>query len=177
MIDRLRRFLDDANVQYQTLPHREAFTAQEIAASTHVSGRQLAKSVIVKGESGGFYMAVIPAASRLDLDELARTAGERTVTLANERELQPLFPDCETGAMPPFGGLYGIPVYLDRSLALGAGAEAEGPSKVPDIVFEAGNHHEAVRMRFSDYVTLARPTLGVFSYPWISPPQPEIEAF
>jgi Ala-tRNA(Pro) deacylase len=164
MIDRLRRSLDDANVPYETLVHREAFTAQEIAANTHVSGRQLAKTLILKADSGRLYMAVIPASSRLDFDELAPLTGERRLSLAGEQEFASSFPDCETGAMPPFGGLYGIPVYVDRSFA-----------SVRDIVFEAGNHHEAVRMRFSDYTKVANPVIGQFSYPWISPLQPEME--
>lgn len=162
VIDRLRRLLDDAKVSYETVPHGEAFTAQEIAASVHVSGRELAKTIIVKGESGRFYMAVIPASSRIDFEELTNRTGEPHLTLAPEREFEPLFPDCETGTMPPFGGLYNLPVHVDRSFG-----------SLPDIVFEAGNHHEVVRMRLSDYTRLAGPMFGHFSLPWSSSSQIE----
>ncbi len=164
MIPRLQKALDDAGVHYDTIPHQEAFTAQEIAANVHVSGRQLAKAVILKSERGRFVMAVIPASSRLDMDELERVTGEPRLSLAAESDLATLFPDCEVGAMPPFGRLYDIDVFADRSF-----------STIPDIVFEAGNHHEAVRVKYDDFERLARPELGTFSYAWIAAPHPELE--
>lgn len=96
------------------------------------------------------------------IDRLRRLLNEPLLTLAPEREFEPLFPDCETGTMPPFGGLYNLPVYVDRAFA-----------SIPDIVFEAGSHHEVVRIRLSDYTRLAGPIFGHFSFPWPSSSQPE----
>lgn len=149
--DRLRRFLDEQHADYQVLPHREAFTAQEVAGASHVPGREVAKVLVVRESGGGYLMLVLPAPCRVDLAALGTATGKRKLALASEVEFERLFPDCETGAMPPFGNLYGLPVYIDACFA---GAE--------EIVFQAGNHHEVVRMRYPEYARLVKPIAGEF---------------
>ena len=143
-------FLNQSKVHYEVLHHPEAFTAQELAAIEHVSGRSHAKVVMVKTD-GDLLMTVLPADHRLDLDKLNKIAGRQTA-VATEAEFKSLFPDCAIGSMPPFGQLYGVATYLDKSLA-----EAER------IVFEAGTHSDAIKMRYADYERLARPTIADFA--------------
>jgi Ala-tRNA(Pro) deacylase len=116
-----------------------------VAATTHVHGWELAKSVVVKVD-GAFALAVLPAPAVVDLELLRRATGARKAVLANEREIESLFPGCELGAMPPFGNLYGLPVYVDLSL----GADES-------IVFNAGTHTEAIRIAYADFDRLAHP--------------------
>jgi Ala-tRNA(Pro) deacylase len=149
--DRLKRYLDRAHAPYKTLPHHEAFTARQVAAESHVPERQLAKVLVLEEEGNGHLMVVLPAACRLDLNVLKHTAGRHRLSLVREDEMERLFPDCEVGAMPPFGQLYGMPVYVDSCLA-----------EAPGIVFQAGNHHEVVRMDYPEYARLANPVLGEF---------------
>jgi Ala-tRNA(Pro) deacylase len=113
-----------------------------------VSGYQVAKVVTVREEGGGDLMAVLPAACRLDLPAFRQATGRRRLSLLREEEMKPLFPDCEVGAMPPFGHLYGLPVYVDACFP-----------RAKDIVFQAGNHHEVVRMPYPEYERLARPVV------------------
>jgi Ala-tRNA(Pro) deacylase len=141
--ERARVLLDSAHVRYQTLPHREAFTAQGVAAASHVSGWQLAKVVVVTAGDGPL-MAVLPASCRLDLGKLSRVSGQGDLALLPEADMERLFPDCEPGAMPPFGGPYGVPVFVDACLAT-----------ADEVVFQAGNHHEVVRMSYPDYERLS----------------------
>jgi len=143
-------FLNQSKVRYDVLHHPEAFTAQELAAIEHVSGRSHAKVVMVKTD-GELLMTVLPADHRLDLEKLDKIAGRQTA-LATEAEFKSLFPDCAVGSMPPFGQLYGVATYLDKSLA-----EAER------IVFEAGTHSDAIKMRYADYERLAKPTVADFA--------------
>jgi Ala-tRNA(Pro) deacylase len=149
--ERLQQLLDEAAVHYVVRPHSEVFTAQEVAASTHVPGLHLAKVVVVRGPDHYGMLAVLPACCRVDLKALARVTGRERLTLVPEREFAPLFPDCQPGAMPPFGNLYGLPVYLDQCLR-----------SREDLVFQAGNHHEVVRMRFADYEQLTQPVVAEF---------------
>jgi Ala-tRNA(Pro) deacylase len=149
--ERLKRFLDQQKVEYETLPHREVFTAQEVAATSHVPGRQLAKVVVVRENGVGYLMLVLPAACRVDLTALRAVTGKRKLSLAPEGEFARLFPDCDAGAMPPFGALYDMPVYVDACF----------PS-ARDIFFQAGNHHEVVRLSYGDYERLVGPTVGEF---------------
>jgi Ala-tRNA(Pro) deacylase len=144
-------FLRDARVAYTVLPHRPAFTAQEDAATMHVPGRDWAKVVvcIVDGEP---VQAVLPAPTIVDLARLLELVGGSEIRLAREEELERLFPDCEPGAMPPFGPLYGQLVFADLSLA-----------NEPDIVFNGGSHTEAIRMRWADYAASVRPIVGRFA--------------
>jgi Ala-tRNA(Pro) deacylase len=147
---RLIDFLNRSKVPYEVLHHPEAFTAQELAAIEHVKGRSHAKVVMVKTE-GQVLMAVLPADHRVDLEKLDKATGRKTA-LATEAEFKALFPDCAVGTMPPFGELYGVPAYLDASLT-----DAER------IVFEAGTHSDAIRMRYADYARVAKPTVAEFA--------------
>lgn len=147
----LRDFLDAHRVKYLVVSHSLAYTAQGIAALAHVSGKKLAKTVIVKID-GVLAMAVIPAALHVDLDLLKILTGGESVGLASEREFMNAFSDCEIGAMPPFGNLYDMAVYADASLA-----ENE------EITFNAGTHRELVRMAWADVVRLVQPTISVLT--------------
>jgi len=144
-LSKVREFLDSHHIKYLVYSHSLAYTAQGIAALTHVSGKKLAKTVIVKID-GILAMAVVPASLHVDLDRLRSLTGARAVELASELEFKDAFPDCETGAMPPFGNLYDMAVYADASLA-----ENE------EITFSAGTHRELVRMGWDDMVRLVNP--------------------
>ena len=148
--EKLLRLLVSSRIEYELLPHREAFTALEVAQTTHVAGRHVAKVVVVRATGVRYLMAVLPASCHLDLAMLARLSGEKELTLSKELEIRRLFPDCEVGAMPPFGNLYGLPLYVDACLM-------EGDS----IVFQAGNHHEVIRLNLADYRQLARPFAAI----------------
>ena len=147
----IHQFLHDAQVPYSVLPHRPAFTAQEEAAAAHVPGRDWAKVVVCIAD-GRPVQAVVPAPLSVDLMELADLAGAESVRLATEDELGRLFPDCEAGAMPPFGPVYGQQVFVDVHLA-----------GEPEIVFNAGNHRDAISMRWPDFVHAVRPIVGRFA--------------
>ena len=146
-LTKLRDFLDSHNVKYLVLSHSIAYTAQGIAALVHLSGKKLAKTVIVRVD-GALAMAVVPASYHVDLDLLRTAAGAQTVEIATEQEFKDAFPDCETGAMPPFGNLYDMPVYADASLA-----ENE------EITFNAGTHRELMRMAWADLARLVEPQI------------------
>jgi|SRR5690349_18648555 len=145
--ERLRDFLDSHHAEYTVTLHPKAFTAREVAAAEHLPAREVAKSVVVFGD-GDYHMIVIPANRLVDFQEVRLTLGLSQVRLATEDELGKLFPDSELGAMPPFGSLYGIQVYLDNSLA---GEEM--------IAFNAGTHRDVMHMKTLDYRKLAQPTL------------------
>ncbi len=147
---KLLEFLNHGKVQYEVIHHPVAFTAQELAAIEHVKGRNHAKVVIVIAGDRKL-MAVLPADHRVDLAKLDQILGQRTM-LATETDLQAQFPDCAVGTMPPFGSLYGLPTYVDRSLT-----DAEF------IVFEGGTHTDAVRMSYADYARLAQPQVAEFA--------------
>ena len=151
-LSKLRKFLDFHHIRYLIISHSLAYTAQGIAAQTHVSGKKLAKTVIVKID-GILAMAVVPASLHVDLDRLRSLTGARTVEIASEQEFKDAFPDCETGAMPPFGNLYDMAVYADASLA-----ENE------EITFSAGTHRELVRMKWFDMVRLVNPLIDDLTY-------------
>jgi Ala-tRNA(Pro) deacylase len=149
--DRLKRYLDQERAAYETLPHREVFTAREVAAESHVAERELAKVIAITEEGNGHLMVVLPAACRLDLNALKHATGRHRLSLVQEDEMRGLFPDCEIGAMPPFGSLYGMPVYVDACFP-----------RAQAIIFQAGTHHEVVRMAYGEYARLAKPVLGEF---------------
>lgn len=146
-LTKLREFLDSHNIKYLVISHSIAYTAQGVAALVHVSGKKLAKTVIVKID-GVLAMAVLPASLHVDLDLLRSVTGALNVELATEQEFQRAFPDCETGAMPPFGNLYDMAVYADQSLA----AHEE-------ITFTAGTHRELLRMAWADMLRLVDPQI------------------
>ena len=151
LTERVLRLLETGGVAFETLPHREAYTAQGVAAAAHVSGWMLAKVLVVRALGEEPVMVVLPASCRLDPAALARVLGKPNVTLVPESEMKSLFPDCETGAMPPFGQLYGLPVWVDACFP-----------KAGEFAFQAGNHHEVVRMRYAEYERLARPVVAEF---------------
>jgi len=145
LLNQLKDFLDRHNIKYVAISHSASYTAQRIAALTHIPGKELAKTVIVKLD-GKLAMAVVPASLRVDLALLKSAAGGNTVELANEHEFRDKFPDCETGAMPPFGNLYGMAVFADQSL-----------SHDKEIAFNAGSHRELVRLAWEDFAVLVKP--------------------
>lgn len=150
---RLKTFLDSNCVPYESLPHSTTYTAQGTATIMQISGKEVAKTVVlcagVLGEET--ILAVLPGPRHVKLDKLAALVG-KPVRLATEEEFSRLFPDCELGAMPPFGALYNLPVYVDESLA-----------KDQHVIFNAGTHHDAVRMTYEDFVRLARPIVCSFA--------------
>lgn len=150
-VQRLRQFLDDHDTKYVVISHSPAFTAQEIAASAHISGREVAKTVMVKLD-GDMAMAVLPASHKLKFDWLQEAVDADNAELADEEEFEALFPDCEVGAMPPFGNLYDIDVWVDESLA-----------DDEEIAFNAGNHHELVQMSYDDFDGLVDARKGRFA--------------
>jgi len=149
----VQEFLRRSNVAYSVFPHAPAFTAQEEASATHTSGWRWAKSVVcfIDGEPA---QAVVPAHYFVNLDRLARLANATTIRLAREDELPWLFPECEAGAMPPFGPLYHQRVFVDTSLI-----------DEPTLAFNGGTHRDAIRMRTDDFVAVTRPAVGRFGEP------------
>jgi Ala-tRNA(Pro) deacylase len=150
-VDRLRKYLEENHVKYLTVSHSPAFTAQEIAASAHVPGRELAKTVIVKVD-GKMAMVVLPAPDKVSAHRLKEVSGARDVELASEKEFADLFPRCEVGAMPPFGNLWDMQVFADTHLR-----EDEF------IVFNAGSHTELVRLAYADFERLVHPKVAELS--------------
>lgn len=144
-LKKLRDFLDSHTVRYTVISHSPAFTAAEVAESAHIPGRQLAKTVIVKID-GRLAMAVLPSTLNIHVEALRKAAGAREVGLAAESDFADRFPDCELGAMPPFGNLFGLEVFVAPQLA-----EDEL------ICFNAGNHRELVRMSYQDFERLVQP--------------------
>lgn len=144
----LREYLDKHEIKYIVISHSLAYTAQGIAALTHIPGKELAKTVIVKVD-GKPAMAVVPASFHVDLRLLKKASGAQTVELASEDEFKDFFPESETGAMPPFGNLYGMDVYADEMLA-----------NDKEIAFNAGSHRELIRLAWEDFNQLAKPHVG-----------------
>ena len=141
---KLKDFLDSHHVKYVYMEHSVAFTAPEVAEAAHVSGKEFAKTVIVK-INGQFAMIVLPANRHIDFEKL-RVAIGHDVVIAEEKEFKNKFPECETGAMPPFGNLYGMPVFVSTEL-----------SRHSHIVFNAGSHSELMQLAFQDFLRLAHP--------------------
>jgi len=148
---KLREFLDSQNIAYKTMSHAVAYTARETAVLTHVSTKELAKTVIVKID-GVLAMAVIPASYEVDLSLLRAATGARIVTLAKESEFKDRFPECEIGAMPPFGNLYGMAVYVDESV-----------TKDKEIAFNAGSHYELMQISYTDFERVVMPRVLKFT--------------
>lgn len=148
---RLKEFLDSHKIKYLTISHSPAYTSQEIAASAHIPGKALAKTVIVKID-GKMAMAVLPANDKVDFDLLRKDSGAKNVELASEIEFKDVFPGCEVGAMPPFGNLYGMDVFVARSL-----------TEDKEIAFNAGNHTELIKLSYKDFAKLVTPKVISFS--------------
>lgn len=151
-LKRLLEFLDNHGVKYVTIRHSPAFTAQEVAQSAHIRGQDLAKTVMVKID-GRMAMAVLPASQKVDLELLRAAAGAKKVELAREAEFQERFPGCEPGAMPPFGNLYGMDVYV-----------ADALTADKQIAFNAGSHTELIKTAYDDFERLVQPKVTKLSY-------------
>ena len=147
----LKSFLDSNHVKYKTITHSPEYTAQEVAASAHIPGKELAKTVIVKVD-GEFAMAVLPATTHLSLSRLRTAAGAGDAEIASEDEFEKLFPDCELGAMPPFGNLYDMGVFV-----------AEELTEDDEIAFNAGSHTELLQLAYSDFDKLVHPKVVALS--------------
>lgn len=148
---KLKEFLDTNDILYEVITHSPAYTAQGIAASAHVKGKELAKTVMIKVD-GKMAMAVLPAPYKVDFELLRSATGSDEVELATEEEFRDRFPGCEVGAMPPFGNLYDMGVYVTESL-----------SEDEEIAFNAGTHTELIRMSYDDFERLVKPTIMRFS--------------
>ncbi len=150
-VQKLKNFLDEENIKYVSVKHSNAYTAQEVAATAHVSGREFAKTVIINRE-GKLIMCVLPASYKVDFGQLKANLGSEDIALAGEAEFKNSFPDCEVGAMPPFGNLYDMEVYVAETL-----------THNNEIAFNAGTHTEIIRMNFSDFERLVNPKVLRFS--------------
>ena len=148
---KLQQYFERNNVPYEVILHEEVYTAQELAQALHTPGSELVKVVIVKAD-GAFRMSVLPASRRIDLEALKKFWNAGAVVIANEQEFKNLFPEAELGAMPPFGNLYNIEVWVDTSLTTD-----------DHITFNAGTHYKAVRMLYRDFERLVRPRVACFS--------------
>ncbi len=148
---KLKEFLDQNQIKYISVVHSPAYTAQEVAQSAHVTGKEFAKVVIVELD-GNMAMVVLPATRKVVLQDLRELTGSDEVKFASEEEFRERFPDCETGAMPPFGNLYGMDVYAAESLA-----------ENDEIAFNAGSHIEIIKMSFRDFDRLVRPRVMSFT--------------
>jgi len=152
-INTLTELLDSQRIKYTVITHSVAYTAQGIAALTHIPGQELAKTVIVNLEDT-LAMAVLPASSQVDLAALRAATGAKSVALAKEADFMHCFPGCETGAMPPFGNLYGMQVFVDESL-----------TKDKEIAFNAGSHRELMRLAYEDFARVVKPKILHFAVP------------
>ncbi len=150
---KLKEFLDQNKIKYVTIKHSVAFTSQEIAASAHIKGRELAKTVLIK-INGRMAMCVLPASYKVDFDLLKKAVDNDNIRLANEMEFKDKFPECDVGAMPPFGNLYNMEVYVAQSLL-----------DDDEIAFNAGTHTELIQMSLKDFLDLVKPKVIRFSFP------------
>jgi Ala-tRNA(Pro) deacylase len=150
-VGKMKEFLDREKIKYVSIVHSTAYTAQEVAASAHVTGKELAKTVIVELD-GEMAMAVLPANRKIVLQDLREVTGCDQVKFASEDKFKQRFPDCETGAMPPFGNLYGMEVFVAESL-----------TNNDEIAFNAGSHTEVTKMAFTDFERLVQPKVVSFT--------------
>lgn len=150
-LSKVKKYLDSNNIKYVIVEHSPAYTAQEIAGRAHISGKMLAKTVMIKVD-GKMAMAVLPASFKISFDHLKEALGMEKVRLAYEQEFMDKFPDCEVGAMPPFGNLYGIDVYVAESLV-----------QDKEIAFNACSHSELIKMNYKDFEKLVKPKILKFS--------------
>jgi len=150
-VQKLKQFLDAERVKYACISHSPAYTASEIAQSAHIPGRELAKVVMVTLD-GRMAMAVLPANRKVDLNLLREASSADEAKLPTEEEFRLRFPDCETGAMPPFGNLYGMQVFVSEQLA-----------EDDHIAFNAGTHTEVMRLAYTDFTRLVKPKVAKFT--------------
>ena len=152
-VQQVKNVLDTYGISYECIKHATVYTAQEIAAATHIPGRELAKTVMIKA-GGKMIMAVLPASQRVDFGLLKEVLGARMVELAREQEFKDMFPGCTVGAMPPFGNLYGVDVYVEETLTTDE-----------RITFNAGSHTEVMRIAYKDFARLVNPKVAKFARP------------
>ncbi|HNS33324.1 MAG TPA: YbaK/EbsC family protein [bacterium] len=150
-VRKLKEFLDEEGIKYVSIKHSLAYTAQEVAVSAHVQGKELAKTVIVRLD-GKLAMAVLPATRKIDIELLKKASGTKEAAIPDENEFKDAFPECDIGAMPPFGNLYGMAVYVDDSL-----------SEDEEIAFNAGTHTELIKLAYMDFTRLVKPVVAIFS--------------
>lgn len=146
--NQIKKFLDAHDIRYRHFTHPQAFTASETAEAQHVSGRDLAKAVVVMADDR-LMLAVVPANDRLDVEKLSHLAGASSIRLAREDEFEEIFAGCEVGAEPPFGTLFKLPVWLDASF-----------EDHRDIIFNAGTHTDTIQMSIEDYEEIEKPSVG-----------------
>jgi Ala-tRNA(Pro) deacylase len=149
---RVIELLDRSSISYEVTEHPSTFTAQQMAAAEHESGKYVAKPVIIKAD-GKYMMCVLSASYKIDLGALKSQLGAKSVELAEEKETGEIFDDCDLGAEPPFGNLYDLPTIMDRAL-----------EEDEHIIFQAGTHEKAIRMSMADYRKLVEPKMLEFSY-------------
>jgi Ala-tRNA(Pro) deacylase len=152
ILKQLVEFLDSNGIKYVNVTHSTAFTAQDVAESAHIPGKEMAKTVIVWMD-GAMAMIVLPASSMIDFNKLKGAAAAKSIELASESEFKDRFPACEVGAMPPFGNLFNMRVFVDQALV-----------EDKEIAFNAGTHHELIRMPYADYVRLVKPNVAAFAF-------------
>jgi len=150
-VKRLEKLFHEKKVKFSVAKHAEAFSAQRVAGLLHIPGQQLAKVVMVKADDQ-WAMLVLPAPYKLDFAKVKKVLKAADVRLAREEEFAGLFPDCEVGAQPPFGSLYNLPVYVDRTLTI-----------QPEIAFPAGSHREIMQIAYADFERIVQPTVADFS--------------
>ncbi len=150
-VAKLKNFLKENNIKYESITHLPASTAQETAARAHISGKNMAKTVMVKVK-GELAMAILPANKKVNFILLKDSIGNHDIELASEIEFRNAFPDCELGAMPPFGNLYGMKIFVDKSL-----------TKDKEIAFNAGTHNELIKMTYKDFEKTTKPRIVTFS--------------
>ncbi len=149
-VKKLKDFLNSHKVKYVTIKHSTAYTTQEIAASAHIPGKEMAKTVIIKVD-GKMVMAVLPASNKIDFALLKKSIGAKNIQLASEQEFEYTFPQCDVGAMPPFGNLYDMEVYVAESL-----------TEDEEIAFNAGSHSELMKVAYKDFERLVNPKIVKF---------------
>ncbi len=149
---KLKEFLDTNRIKYVSISHSSAYTAMEIAALAHVPGKDLAKTVMIK-INGHMAMVVLPATHMIKMELLKKVVGNENLRLATEQEFKDRFPDCEVGAMPPFGNLYSMEAYASNAL-----------KDDEEIVFNAGSHTELIKLSYKDFERLANPKVAEISY-------------
>jgi len=151
ILKKLKDYLEKNQIGYEVGFHERVYTSQEIAAALHVPGKEMAKVVMVKAD-GKMTMLVLPASYRVDTKKLKKALQCKKLGIAKEKDFEELFPDCEIGAMPPFGNLYHLEVWVDQIL-----------TEDEFIVFQAGSHVETLKIKYSDYARLVNPKVGEFS--------------
>lgn len=148
---KLKKYLDKEKIEYKTKNHDRVITAQEVAESIHVPGKELAKSIVIR-DGDKYHLFVLPATKSVDFSQVRKLLNTHHVDLADEADFETMFSDCELGAMPPFGNIYGLETFVDQEL-----------KEDEDIAFNAGTHSDVILMHFSDFDSLVHPTYASFA--------------